>query len=267
MSDVSQLLESQRVRTARWVVAALVVCGLHAGALALALMQPPEEEQDADDIAGAMTIELAPLPAPAPVDSPDYAHGKELKEFSPPVPEASKKVEQKVEEDIPPVDPAPAPEPEVALPKPQPKEKQEEKEEAQEVQAQPPREAKDEVTTAPRRVEAQPAPSAAPKQGQSADDSRVRATWQRSVSKHLERYKHYPAGARRLRLQGSVTVRFFLDRAGQVTFAEISKSSGSPVLDDEALATLKRASPMPVPPSEVPDPDLENILSINFSMK
>jgi protein TonB len=267
MNSVSQHLESRRARIMRWGAAALVICGLHAGALALALMQPPEQEQDADDVAGAMTVELAPLPAPAPVDSPDVAHGREIKEYSPPVPEASKKAEKKAEEDIPPIEPSPELEPEIALPKPQPKEKEEIKEEAQDVQQQPPREAKDDVTTAPPRVEAPPAPSAAAKSGQSLVAAQIQASWQRAVSKHLNRHKRYPEAARRQRLHGSATVRFVLDRSGQVVLSEIIKSSGAPVLDEEALATVKRASPVPVPPSDVEDRYLENFVRIDFNFR
>jgi protein TonB len=267
MGSVSQHLEPRRARIMRWGAAALVVCGLHAGALGLALLQPPEQEQDVDDAAGAMIIDLAPLPAPAPVDSPDVAHGKEIKEYSPPVPEASRKVEQKVEEDIPPIEPSPALEPEIALPKPQPNEKEEVKEEAQDVQPQPPREAKDEVTTAPPRVEAPPAPSAAAKSGQSLVAAQMQASWQRAVSKHLNRHKRYPQAARRQQLRGSATVRFVIDRSGQVMISEIIKSSGAPVLDEEALATVRRASPLPVPPSEVEDRYLESFVRVEFNFR
>jgi protein TonB len=267
MSNVPQLLESRRARIGRWGAAAFIVCGLHAGGLALALREPPEPD-DADAVAGAISIELAPLPAPAPIDSPDVAVGKEVKEYAPPVPEASKKVEQKVEEDIPPVDPTPAPDPEIALPKPKPKEKEEVKEEAQEVQAQPPREAKDEVTTAPPRVEAPPAPKAAANPGQSAVAAQMMASWQRAVSRHVARHKQYPETARRLRLKGSVTVRFVVDRfSGQVLHTQILKSSGVPAVDEEVMALFKRASPYPIPPGEVPDEYLKVDQLFSFSFK
>ena len=57
-------------------------------------------------------------------------------------------------------------------------------------------------------------------------------------------------------------------REGQrVTLAEIAESSGSPILDQEALATMKRASPWPAPPSEVPDRYLESSVRIDFTLK
>ena len=257
MSHVSQLLEPRRTRIGRWVAATVIVCGLHAGGLALALMQGPEEET-ADDPAGALTVELAPLPAPKPVDSPDVAHGPE-QQVAKLTPEASKPVVEKVEEDIPPVAPSPAPEPEVALPKPKPEEKEHPKEEAKEAApSEPVPQQQDRdvpITTAPPRVEARPAASSAPKSGLSPVVARLHASWQKAVSKHMQRFKRYPPAARGLR--GSAIVRFVLDRSGRVTLAEIIKSSGSPILDREALATVRRASPMPVPPSEVEERYLE----------
>ena len=80
-----------------------------------------------DDAAGAMTVELAPLPAAVRIDSPEVALGPEQQEAKL-APEATKEVVEEVEEDIPPVPPSPAPEPELTLPKPQPeKETPEEK--------------------------------------------------------------------------------------------------------------------------------------------
>jgi protein TonB len=58
-----------------------------------------------------------------------------------------------------------------------------------------------------------------------------------------------------------------VDRSGQVLSSEIAKSSGSPLLDEEALAVFKRASPLPFPPDEIPDAFLENFMPYGFGMK
>jgi periplasmic protein TonB len=49
----------------------------------------------------------------------------------------------------------------------------------------------------------------------------------------------YPAIAARNHYQGTVVVEFVVDEAGRLTSAKIQKSSGFPVLDEEALETLK----------------------------
>jgi len=62
-------------------------------------------------------------------------------------------------------------------------------------------------------------------------------------------------------------VAFKLDRSGQLVASHVKKRSGSPALDDEALAMLQRASPLPAPPDQIPGPMLELVLPIQFSIK
>lgn len=268
MSNVSQLLESRRSRIGRWVGAALIVSALHAGAAALSMMQWPEEEFD-EEAAGAVTVELAPLPAPTPVDTPDVAHGPQVQQETTPTPEASREVVKEVQEDIPPVEPSPAPEPEVALPKPQPEEKEpEQEEEAPEAVAekQPQQEAAEAMTTAPPRVEAEPAASSAPAKGASpAAVARAQASWQTALMRQLNRHKRVPRGARRRRGQWQTVVAFTIDRDGEVVASRITKSSGVRILDEEALALLQRVK-FPPPPDLLPGLTFEYSLPIKFGV-
>jgi protein TonB len=229
-------------------------------------MHQPDEAWD--DPAGGVNVDMVAPPAPVPIKSDDKVAIGPEREQGKEAAEEARKVVQKVEKDDPLVEPSPAPNPEVVLPKPRPEEKEQPKEEAQDAAEKKVAEDEGEVVkTAPPPVEAPPAPAGVKSEGLSPIVARLQATWEKSMSKHLEHHKRYPQAARRLRLQGSVGVRFFLDRAGRVIRAEIAKSSGSPILDEEALATLKRASPLPAPPSEVPDPYLENFVDINFTVK
>jgi len=269
MTDVSRLLESRRLRLGRWIGAAAIVCALHAGGAALALMHWQEDE-DPDDPGGALTVEMAPLPAAVPVDTPDVAHGPEQQQAKL-THEAAKPVIEEVEKDIPRVEPTPAPEPEVALPKPQPEEKKpEEKEEpkAEAQQEQTQQEADIPVTTAPQRVEAQqPAPGSTTSPHQSASLARAQQRWERELVDKLQRFKLYPDAAARRGIKGVTLVRFTVNRTGQLIASEVLQSSGSPILDEEAVALLKRASPFPVPPDALPDALLVNDLPIWFGMK
>jgi protein TonB len=47
---------------------------------------------------------------------------------------------------------------------------------------------------------------------------------------------------------GTARVYFVLDREGNVTSVRIMDSSGSDMLDEEALDLVKRSSPFPAPP-------------------
>jgi protein TonB len=67
---------------------------------------------------------------------------------------------------------------------------------------------------------------------------------------HLQRFKRYPAAAKGA--SGTATVRFELNRAGDVIDSELSKSSGNAALDREALDLLRRASPFPPFPALKP---------------
>jgi protein TonB len=62
----------------------------------------------------------------------------------------------------------------------------------------------------------------------------------------------YPEAARERGASGVATVRFALDGAGAVTLADLAQSSGDRALDDEAMAAVRRASPLPAPPTGAP---------------
>jgi periplasmic protein TonB len=251
------------------MAAAVVVGAVHAAGAALALMQW-QAEKTSQDAAGSMMVELAPLVAVTPVDSPDVAHGPLLEEALL-TPQASKQAIEETPKDIPLIEPSPAPEPEVALPTPRPEEKEEPKKEeateavpgkqdAEQASAAP-------LTTAPPRVEAEPARSSAPARGRTASAAQVQASWQKALIDQLNRHKRYPNAARSSRAQGVVVVAFRLDRSGQLIASRVTKTSGSPALDEEALAVLKRASPLPAPPAQIPGPMLDLVLPIQFRIK
>ena len=122
-----QFTESPRLRLSRWTATAMFVVAVHAGA-ALALMRWQDEETS--ESPGSIAIELAPVMATSAFKSQDVAPGPLMEEATP-TPEATKRPQQEVAEETPPVERSPlAPEPEVQLPipRPLPKEKPEEKE-------------------------------------------------------------------------------------------------------------------------------------------
>jgi periplasmic protein TonB len=260
---VARLLESRRSRISRWAGAAIVVSGLHVGAAALGVTH--WQEETADDAAGGLTVEMALLPEPAPVDTPDVAHGPVQQEAKL-APEAAKQAVEEVEKDIPPVDPSPAPDPEVVLPKPQPDTKEQPKEEeAREPvpdKQVPRQDTEAPLTTAPPRVEAEPAPSSAPAEGDKAARARAEANWQSDVMRQLNRYKRVPDAARLRRGRWEVVVAFTLDRAGQIVDAHIGRSSGVAMLDQEALALVRRVR-FPPPPGDT----LSFSLPISFEVR
>lgn len=261
-------LELDMISLRGWLAALVLVASLHVGGVALALMQWPEEDLSYDS-AGVVTVELAPLATSVAEDNPDIAPGPNMQE-APNTPEASKKVDEKPEEVVEMEKAPPAPEPEVALPVKQPKpEKKEEKPEEQaqqEVKTQA--SVGDPITAAPAKTEAPvAATTAAPVAGTGRTAELAQATWQKSLLTHLNTNKRYPVQARARGDQGTAKVQFRIDRRGNVIASELLASSGSPSLDEEALAVLKRASPLPAPPAEFGGETIALTLPIQFRIK
>jgi len=63
----------------------------------------------------------------------------------------------------------------------------------------------------------------------------------------IEKAKRYPREARRKGREGKVVVSFQIDRKGEVGEIRLVQSCGYPELDEEGMATLRRASPFPSP--------------------
>lgn len=82
----------------------------------------------------------------------------------------------------------------------------------------------------------------------------------------LNRYKQYPASARKARIEGVVMLHFVMDAQGKVLSFEIAKSSGRPILDAEVLALIQRAQPLPALPADYPTRTLDAIVPIEFRL-
>jgi periplasmic protein TonB len=265
MTYADYIAESRRLRGIRWAGAAVLVIALHAGgALALLHLQ----EDDSPDVPGSIAIELAPIVTAAAITATDVAPGPREQEEAP-APEARKEKEAAAEE-MPRVEQAPlAPEPEVQLPDSQP-EKKEERQEREEVIPEKNfrQTAAEPATTAPPASQATPsATAAAPSPGLSILAARTQATWHKSLVAHINRYKRYPVEARANHIEGVVTVEFTLDRSGNVISSQVTQSSGSSVLDQEAMAMLTRSAPLPPPPTQVGPDEYRLALPIHFRIK
>jgi protein TonB len=88
------------------------------------------------------------------------------------------------------------------------------------------------------------------------------AGWERLLVAQLERHKRYPPDARGK--VGEARLAFSIDRGGRVLASRIVRSSGSAALDEEALALIKRAAPLPPPPAGVPDERLSFVVPIRY---
>jgi periplasmic protein TonB len=247
-----------RPELVRWALCAAVVIAAHAAVALAFTMRGDEAEADAG--APVVTLELAPIAVAPPAPSRDLAPGplmesesqEQVAEEAPPEEQKQPKKEKEVEQ-------PPAPDPEVAMAKPEPMAEEgpvDEKPAPVVAPAAP-------VPTAPQ-VAPTPAPRvAALAVGQVArPTSAAVATWQRLLVAQLERHKRYPPQAHGH--VGEARLTFSIDRGGHVLTSRIVHSSGSVALDEEALALLKRAAPLPPPPAGISDDQLSFVVPIRY---
>ncbi|HEX4027813.1 MAG TPA: energy transducer TonB [Rhizomicrobium sp.] len=120
------------------------------------------------------------------------------------------------------------------------------------------------VVAAPPPVAAPVAPpaQAAPQKGA----GETRDSFLGKLLARLNRFKQYPRAARQAHIEGVVMLHFVMDAQGRVVSFGIAKSSGRPVLDNEALALIQRAQPLPALPADFPTRTLDAVVPIEFSL-
>ncbi|AFC87449.1 energy transducer TonB [Frateuria aurantia] len=121
--------------------------------------------------------------------------------------------------------------------------------------------------TAPAAVAAAASDRYAAAANQAGATARQRADWQSLLLGRLKQYRRYPRQAERSHQQGVVWLRFAVDRQGRVADSQIQQVSGHRLLDQEALATLRRASPLPPPPPELPGDPVMVQLPVRFFLR
>ena len=133
--------------------------------------------------------------------------------------------------------PEPAPESEAAMARVEPK--------PEDTPA--PVERRDDPVIEPTMPEVPTTPSSGTGHGTSAPDAKYFGR----IAAHLARRKQYPSEARSKRQQGTGTVKFTIDAAGQVSAIELVRGTGFAALDREIEAMVRRAAPFPPPPGGV----------------
>jgi periplasmic protein TonB len=221
---------------ARWAIAAAVVLGIHAGVLMylMAVHEPDIVGGDMD----VVTVELAPIDSTPDAVQQDVVPAPETMVESaslPVLPKPQEQPQEQVQLERPP-DEAPA---EIPLPVEKPPEK---------AQNSPP----------PAPVTAQRVKGGAPK---------VDPSWQTSLMRQLQRFKRYPAAAQSRREEGVVLLSFSLDRSGHVLSHSIARSSGHPDLDNEVMAMVMRAEPLPPFPESMLQTRIDLTVPIRFSLR
>jgi protein TonB len=218
----------------RWALAAFIVVGIHAGLIGSYLLLH-DPNQIGDD-ASVVSVELEPIDSMVDAHQLDVAPAPEEmveQQATPPQPE--KQPDQpKVEEPPPPDTTA-----EISLP----------------------------VEKPPEKVEEQRAPAPATTAPVKGGAPRVEPSWQSRLIRHLQQYKRYPGNAQSHSEQGVVILSFSVDRDGHVLARHIAQSSGHADLDEEVMAMILRAQPLPPFPAMMTQAQLDLTVPIRFSLR
>lgn len=255
---IAGLDHDDELHLGRWVAAVAFVLVAHAAIGAFYMYLKPEVGITGADVP-ALMIEFAPEAA-APETESDLAPGPETFDSQASLqPEVKQQAADEPVIELPPVA---APEPDLVLPP-----KKEEVVEKQEVpQPKPPEPVETPVQqqvqsvkqpTSNPKVEKRAPKPVAPNAGTTAARNAI-ASYASTLSAHLQRFKR-PAKGR-----GTAVVSFTVNRSGKVVTSRIARSSGSSAVDDEALAMISRAQPMPPFPAIVSQAEETFVQAIRF---
>ncbi|MBU1656595.1 MAG: energy transducer TonB [Candidatus Omnitrophica bacterium] len=88
-----------------------------------------------------------------------------------------------------------------------------------------------------------------------------------AIKQRIESYRRYPRSARRHKIEGIAILTFMVSEKGTVSSINVVRSSGYNILDIEAAATVKRASPFPAIPSGIELSYIEMEAAIVFNLE
>ncbi len=247
-----------------WFLAALGALALHVGGAALAIAHL--QTDDPDDSLGAPAIEIGLELMSPRLEATDLPPGPDADASVASPALAEQKAELK-ETELPKDVPTETEDPDRAVtPNDSQKPKEDDTKIATVQTSASTESVAAEATATPSSEAIQQGPrSIAPAQGTGESVRRMRATWQKELSAHLDKHKRYPAA--RSQKAAEIVVSFALDRMGHVLSASIVKGSGDPAFDEAALAMVRRSDPVPQPPPLIADEGLSFTLPVIFRVK
>jgi len=92
------------------------------------------------------------------------------------------------------------------------------------------------------------------------------AGWRELLLARVRSRTRYPDSALSQGREGTVMVKFTMDRLGKVIYVRLLTGSGHQDLDDAALAAVRTASPLPPVPRDVPGNPVAVVLPVSFSI-
>ena len=122
----------------------------------------------------------------------------------------------------------------------------------------------------PRAVSAPPAAGAGNAGDGPADDPQAQqreADYRTLVRSYIARNRFNPPRSRRERLSGDIGVRFVINRNGDLSGVEVSRSSGHQTLDEEAVEFIRNLNRVPAFPRDLRRSEIPLSITLRFSLQ
>lgn len=270
-------LEAKPTRTLRWSIGLLLALAMHTAAALPFILPAPVEETAEDDYSGAVLVELEPLAVASADSTSTMATAETAASEASDAQVHAEAVPQKSSDApvIPQSDYTP-PEQDLRMAVARPVESKQETETDRAM----PTEEKVAPTSAPSAQSAAEAAQAPTIEAESKATHAVAETqgisdkalkklvenWQKEIVTSIAKHRAYPPEARARGTEGTVMVRFSIDRYGRLITKTMTQSSGHDLLDKAAVATLERVPDFPAAPKALAGEAFEFALPIKFSV-
>jgi len=109
--------------------------------------------------------------------------------------------------------------------------------------------------------------AAAASPGEGAGARQLPPAYAAALVRILQRNLRYPPAARAQGIEGTAALRFVIARDGTVLASQLVRGTGSVLLDHEAMALIRRVSPLPRLPADFPDAQAVVLATIGFSIR
>jgi protein TonB len=247
----------------RYGAAAIAIVLAHLAVIAGALLWYERAEPPAGVTMQPILVDLAPAPAAPQIETEDLAPGPAAQEAEAPPVEPPKN--EVVEEQLPPTPPQAEPvvaAPPKAEPKPEP-----EPVKPQPVRKQVKKPIKKRLVDQSTAARAKRIAPRTPSFASGASAAAAAASYRSALASHLQRFKQYPSSARARNEQGTTALNFTVTRNGRVTSSRLARSSGFASLDQETMALIRRAQPLPAFPPEMREASLNFTVPFSFTIR
>ena len=100
-----------------------------------------------------------------------------------------------------------------------------------------------------------------------AGNAGAELSYSATLSAWLERHKRYPRRSKRRREEGAALLYLMVARDGRVLDYRVERSTGFAALDEELLAMVERAQPLPAFPADLRAAHMEYVLPVDFTLR